>query len=71
MPQRQYTMKMVCDSSLVKLRQREMYATAEIDIVDHQSFAPAFHHILEHPNEAMFPFTRYLLIIDFSPYSSL
>jgi hypothetical protein len=64
-------MKMICDSGLVKLIQREMDGIAETDLVDHQSVAPVFHHILEHPNEAMLQFTRYPLIIDTIPYSSL
>jgi len=70
-PHRQYTMKMICDCNFVKLTQREMYSTTEFDLVDHQTGAPAFHYILEHPNEAMLPFTRYVLIIDFISYSSL
>ena len=63
-------MKMICSSTFFKLTQREMYGIAEIDLVDHSTGAPAFHHILEHPNEAMIPFNRYLLIIDSIPYSS-
>jgi ureidoglycolate hydrolase len=31
----QYTMKMTCDSSIIKLTQRELYSIAEIDLVDH------------------------------------
>jgi len=64
-------MKIICDSSFVKFTLREMYGIAEIDLVDHQSGAPASHHILEHPDEAMLQFPRYLLIVDFISYSSL
>jgi hypothetical protein len=63
--------KMTCDSSIFKLTQREMYGIIEIDLVDHLTSAPAFHHIQEHPNEAILQFTRYLLIIDYILYSSL
>ena len=34
-PHGQYTMKMICDSSFVKLTLREKYGIAEIDLVDH------------------------------------
>jgi hypothetical protein len=34
-PHGHYTMKLTCDSSIVKLTQREMYGIEEIDLVDH------------------------------------
>jgi len=34
-PHGQYMMKMICDSSFVKLTLGEMYGIAEIDLVDH------------------------------------
>jgi hypothetical protein len=70
-PHGQYTMKTTCGCSLVKVTQREMYSTTEIDLVDNYTDSPTIHHILEHPNKAMLKFTRYLLIIDFIVYSSL
>ena len=62
-------MKMISDSSFDRLTQRGMYGTAEFDLVDHETSTTAFHHILDHPNEAMVQFTRYLLIIDLNSYS--
>jgi hypothetical protein len=53
------------DCSFDIFSQREIYDTVEFDLVNHETGAPAFHHILENPNEAIFQFTRYLLIIDF------
>jgi len=70
-PHVQSTTKMICDCNFIKLTQREMYGTAEFGLVGPSTGAPASYDILLYPNEAMLLFTRYLLIIDCIPSSSL
>jgi len=65
-PLGQYTISR--DFSLESFSQREIYGTAQFDLVNHSTGAPAFHHILAPPNQALVQFTRYLLIIDFIAY---
>jgi len=66
-PLGQYTINRDC--SFDSFLQREIYGTVQFDLVDHYTGAPAFHHILDPPNQALVQFTRYLLIIDFISYS--
>jgi len=49
---------------------QRIYGTAEFDLVHYQIGAPAFHHILVYPIQAMIQFTRCLFSIDFISYSS-
>jgi len=49
---------------------KRIYGTAKFDLVHHRIGAPAFHHVLVYPIQAMIQFTRCLFSIDFISYSS-
>jgi len=66
-PHGQYMMSSVCRFD--RCWQREIYGTAEFDLVAHQTGAPVFHRILDCPNDATVQLTRHLLIIDLISHS--
>ena len=66
-PHQRYMMRH--DSSFDRFSEAEIYGTAEYNLVNHSTSAPATHHVLDYTNEAIVQFTRYLFIIDFISYS--